>query len=301
MAARAIRCLAGLMALGFAAAAHAQDDGPRVYQLQPVGAKTLTAFAVAKRSNEGLEPGSVTPGTEIDTNILVLRYVQTVDVAGRSLAPFVILPVGGVKATGAPTSSGLGDMQVGATLGLFGAPALSREAYGAYKPGFAASLLARAWFPTGEYSAARPVNFGANRVSYQLGLPSVAAWGDSYRDPRLTSWEILPTLTFYEPNESPFGAGRVSKDPLFSVESHLTHNLSRRFWVSADLLWRRGGATRTDGVPDRNAMRGWSAGGSFAFPLAERATVILTYERVVARNDDGPDGWFFRTALVAPF
>ena len=301
MGPRLASCCGGLLALGVATTAQAQDDGPRVYQLQPVGAKTFTAFAVAKRSNEGPEPGSVSPGTEIDTNILIFRYTQTFDLAGRALAPFVILPFGEVKATGAPTSSGLGDMQIGATLGLFGSPALSRQAYAAYRPRFGTSVLARVYFPTGEYKAAKPVNLGANRVSYQLGLPTVLAWGASYRDPALTSWEILPTLTFYEPNNSPFGASRVSKAPLFSVESHLTHNLGQRVWISADLLWRRGGETRTDGLSDGNAMRGWSAGGSFAFPLAQRASLILTYEQVIARNDDGPDGWFFRTALVAPF
>lgn len=298
---RRLACGLGvLLALFFAANAQAQDDGPRVYQLQPVGAKTFTAFAVAKRSNEGPEPGSIT-GSDVDTNILVLRYAQTFDFAGRSLAPFLILPFGEVKATGASTSSGLGDMQLGATLGLFGSPALSRQAYAAYRPRFGTGLLGRIYLPTGEYSADKPVNLGANRTAYQLGLPTVAAWGASYRDPSLTSLEILPTVTFYEPNTSPFGARRVSKDPLFSVESHLTRNLGRSVWISADLLWRHGGETRTDGLADANAMSGWSAGGSLAFPFTRRASLILTYEQVVARNDDGPDGWFFRTALVAPF
>jgi hypothetical protein len=36
-------------------------------------------------------------------------------------------------------------------------------------------------------------------------------------------------------------------------------------------------------------------------PLGARLNLILTYEHVVARNDNGPIGWFFRTALIAPF
>jgi hypothetical protein len=294
--------LALLLALGMSpGAAWAQDDGPRVYQLVPVGAQNFTAFAVAKRGNETPEPGSVSPGTDIDTNILVLRYVRTFDVAGRPWSPFVILPMGEVEATGAPTSSGLGDMQIGGSIGLIGAPALSSEAFAAFRPGFGMALLGRIYFPTGAYNSGKPVNLGSNRIAYQVGLPTVLASGASYRDPSLTSLEVLPTVTFYEANEAPFGGGRSAKAALFSLEAHLTHNLGRRVWVSADMLYRLGGETKTNGRPDDNGMHGWSAGLSAAVPFASKTSLIFTYQHVVARSDDGPDGWFFRTALVAPF
>src|SRR5436305_95706 len=104
--------------VGLASGARAQDDGPRVYQLTPVGAQTVTTFLVNKRGNETPEAGSIVPGAKIDTDILVFRYAQTFDLAGHAAVPFVILPVGEVRRTGAPSSSGFGDMQIGATLGL---------------------------------------------------------------------------------------------------------------------------------------------------------------------------------------
>lgn len=79
---------------GFGAPAWAQDDGPRVYQLAPVGAQNLTAFLVNKRGNEAAELGSVSPGSDIDTDILVFRYARTIELAGRSVTPFLILPTG---------------------------------------------------------------------------------------------------------------------------------------------------------------------------------------------------------------
>jgi hypothetical protein len=163
------------------------------------------------------------------------------------------------------------------------------------------SLLGRIYLPTGAYSAGQPVNLGANRLAYQLGLPMVLADGRSYRDPSLTSLEILPTVTFYGANRDPFGAGRSDKDALFSVEAHLTHNLGPRVWVSGDVLYRLGGQTITDGRPDHNGAHGWSAGLSAALPFVSTSSLIFTYEHVVERSDNGPDGWFFRTALVAPF
>jgi hypothetical protein len=294
--------------LAIAFHARAQDDGPRVYQLTPEGAKALTVFAVAKRGNEGPEAGSLYLGSNIDTKLVIFRYVQTFSIAGRQVSPFLIVPVGKVEIRDDPqnhmesaSSSGLGDIQIGGTLGLIGSPVLTPEEYGRYKPRFGLALLGRVFFPTGDYSATSRVNFGSNRISYQLGLPITFAAGTSYVDPSLTTLEILPTVTFYEANSDPYGARRSSKSSLFSVESHLTHNFGSRAWISGDVLYREGGETTTDGVSDGNALRGWSAGGSAAFAVSRRLTVILTYQEVVARSDQGPEGWFFRTALVLPF
>jgi hypothetical protein len=300
--------VAALLALGalFAATAtQAQDDGPRVYQLAPQGAQNLTAFLVNKRGNEGPDAGQVEPDSQTSTDILVLRYARTFSLAGRQFTPFVILPMGRLKVTqGAGAggeSSGFGDAQLGGTLGLFGAPALDRAAYAAYRPAVSMSLLGRVFFPTGAYTPAQPVNLGANRFSYQLGLPTTFMFGQSYRDAGLTAFEILPTVTFYSPNHQPFGADTRTQAPLFSVEAHLTHNLPDRVWLSADLLYRDGGTSRTDGVDNMDPVHGWSAGASAAFPFAGNTSLIFTYEHVVKRWDTGPDGWFFRTALIVPF
>ena len=295
-----------VLTLSFAApAARAQDDGPRVYQLAPKGLQTFTAFVVDKLGDEGPDPGQTSPGSVTRTDIMVFRYARTFSWAGRQVTPFAILPVGRLEVTqGAGTggeSSGFGDAQLGGTVGLFGAPALDRAAYAAYRPWLSMSLLGRVYFPTGDYSGERPVNLGANRFSYQLGLPTTFMFGQSYRDAGLTALEVLPTITFYSPNHAPFGADTRTQAPMFAVEAHLTRNLPYRVWLSADLLYRDGGESRTDGLANHDALHGWSAGASAALPFAGRTSLILTYEHVVKRWDSGPDGWFFRTALVAPF
>lgn len=317
MASRAARTLrrpasiAGLAAallLAAASGAHAQDDGPRVYQLAPLGAKAFTAFAVAKRGNETPESGDVIAGSRIDTDIVVLRYVQTFSLGGRQFSPFFILPTGRVRSTvHSPTgdvvseSSGLGDIQIGGVLGLYGAPALAPDAYAAFRTPISTGLLARVYFPTGAYNRNQPVNFGSNRYSFQFGLPTGLIFNQSYLDPTLTTLELLPTVTFYTANTQPFGAARVTKAPQFALESHLTRNFGPAVWASVDMLYRNGGETTTDGRADHNPIRGWSAGLSGAIRLAPNATVSLTYEHVVERSDQGPDGYFIRAALIVPF
>lgn len=301
---RLVAALLATFALAFSTVVKAQDDGARVYQLAPTGFQTFTAFVVNKRGNEGPDPGQTTPGSETRSDILVLRYARTFDLAGRQVTPFVILPMGRTKVIQglgkATASSGLGDGQIGGTIGLFGAPALSAEDYASYRPNVTMSLLGRIYFPTGAYSNQQPVNLGANRFSYQLGLPTTIMFGQSYRDRRLTALEILPTVTFYAANHEPFGAEVRTQSPLFSVEAHLTHNVTSRIWLSADLLYRNGGKSRTDGVDNDDPIHGWSAGGTAVLPVG-KTSLALTFEHVVKRWDQGPDGWFFRTALIAPF
>jgi hypothetical protein len=291
-----------------AGASRAQDDGPRVYQLTPVGAKNFTAFAVVKRGNESPESGDVVPGSSIDTEILVFRYVQTFDLGGQAFSPFVILPTGHVRSTvHSPTgdiateSSGVGDAQIGGTIGLFGSPALAPDAFARFRPQVSTNLLARVFFPTGAYNRDQPVNFGSHRYAFQLGLPTGVVLGQSYADPALTSLELLPTLTFYGANDQPYGANRVTKAPQFALEAHLTHTFSPAVWASLDMLYRDGGETTTDGRPNHDPTNGWSAGLTGALRLAPQAVVALTWEHVVERHDEGPIGWFFRTAVIVPF
>jgi hypothetical protein len=300
---------AALLLLG-AATARAQDDGPRVYQLAPEGAQAVTTFAVIKRGNEEPEVGSLLPGVDIHTNLVVFRYVRTVSLGGRQFSPFVILPTGEASNPAAPagqpgseTSSGLGDIQIGGVLGLFGSPALPPDAFAQFAPRMTMGLFARVFFPTGAYSERTPINLGSNRFSFQVGLPTTFVLsGGSYRDPSLTALEVFPTFTFYDDNNEPFSADSASKAPLFSTEVHLTRNFSETFWVSGDLLWREGGETTTDGVLDDNGTRGLSGGASAGFVVLDRRlSVILSFNTVIERTDGGPDGWFFRTALVAPF
>jgi len=77
--------------------------------------------------------------------------------------------------------------------------------------------------------------------------------------------EVNPGFYFYTANDDPYGpAEKRTQKPLFVVESHLTQNLTPKFWVGADLRYQAGGETTTDSRADDNAnkprgrrVRGW--------------------------------------------
>lgn len=98
-------------------------------------------------------------------------------------------------------SEGLGDTQLLFTMGVYNLPPLTEAEYAAYQPGLGIGALARVTLPTGEYDASQSANLGANRYSFQLGSPITFAFGNSFLDPKLTTLDLLPSVTFYGTND----------------------------------------------------------------------------------------------------
>lgn len=298
----------GLSLLLPLATAQAADDGARAYQLAPTGTQMLTAYGIVTHGNQSAAPGAVIRGSDVDVHVGVVQYTQVVDVAGHATALFGVLPYGEVKATVhlprqklSSTSKGLGDAQLGAVFGLIGSPALTPGQYVSYQPGFSLGVLGKVFLPTGEYDSHKSVNLGTHRYAYELGLPMTYALGESYLDPALTTFELLPAVIVYGENDSPYGADHRTQKPLYGGEAHLTHNFGPAFWASADALFWRGGETRTDSVDDGNQQRSLSLGVTAGVNLSRTSSLKMTYGEAVERNDDGVEGWLGRVVLSVLF
>jgi hypothetical protein len=239
----------------------------------------------------------------IDTRLAVLRYAQYFPLGRMAGSVFAILPSGKVSGTvgGKPggTSSGIGDAQIGAMLGLVGYPALTED-YPAYRPGFSVGALLKLSAPTGAYASTQQINLGTNRWSFKIGPVISYSLGESFLDPSLTTLELQPTITFFTANERPFGAGRVQQAPLYHIEAHITRNLSRTWWLSADTVYFAGGATSTDGMSNHNNERSLALGASLGTQLGD-VYLKATYGHVVERNDDGLYKKGFRLLAVYAF
>lgn len=288
--------------------AHAADDGARAYQLAPVDTRMLSAYGIVTHGNQSTTPGSVIRGSDVDVHVGVAQYTQVVDLAGHATALFGVLPYGEVKATVklpgrklSSTSKGMGDAQLGIAYGLIGSPALTPEEYVRYRPGFSMGVLGKLFLPTGEYDSHKAVNLGTHRYAFELGLPMTYALGESYLDPSLTTFELLPAVIVYGENDSPYDAGHSSQKPLYGGEAHLTHNFGPAFWTSADALFWRGGETRTDGTDDSNLQRSLSLGVTAGMNFSRDVSLKMTYGEAVERNEDGVEGWLGRVVLAVLF
>ncbi len=285
-----------------AGAAFAQGDGPRVYQNVPDGTHVLSLYGIFDRGNQLPDPASVVTRGTIDINLAVVLYMHPIAIAGRSGGVFAVLPGGGVSGVAeygpglrlSGSSSGIADAAVGIVHNLVGSPALAPRDYAAFEPGFSLGVLGKVFAPIGEYSSSKVVNLGANRWAYQLGAPICYYMGRTYLDPRLTTIELLPTVTFYSANDAPFAADRREQKAMFRLETHVTRNVARALWVSLDGMYIAGGETTTDGVAADDRQEAIQLGGTVNVTLSRSLSVKVSYGGIVGRNDGGPDGHMTR-------
>lgn len=305
--------LALLLALP-AAPAFAVDDGPRAYFPLPAGTNVINVIGLFESSNSSLDPATAIKGANLDLNVGVLQYTRTLNIGGQSAGLVAALPFGEVSGeatiegplgnlsqTFRTSSSGIGDLNLGAIIGLVGSPALTRQQYVQHKPGFSMGAMLWVTAPTGAYDPDKLINFGTNRWAVRIGAPLGWAIGGSYLSPNLTTIEFVPSVTFFTVNEDPFRADRRTQSALFRLESHITRNFSRAFWASIDLTANSGGATQTDGIDDDNNKSWAGAGVSLGMNFSPALGVYATYGGIYAGNDAAPEGQGFRINLRAMF
>jgi hypothetical protein len=294
-------------ALIAATPAFAVDDGPRSYFPVPVGTNNLNLLGIFQNTNSSLDPATAVKGADVNIDVGVLQYTRTFDLGGKSAGVVVLAPFGKLRGQAIITgplgnntiiretsSSGLGDISVAAIVGLVGSPALTRQQYVQFKPGFSLGVMAWVTAPTGAYDGNKLLNLGTNRWAFRVGAPLGWTLGGSFVSPNLTTIEIVPSITFYTVNDNPFRAGRRSQNALFRVESHLTHNFNRAMWASIDLTGNTGGKTTTDGKDDNNSKTWMGAGVTAGMNFSPAFGVSATYGGIVAGNDPAPDGDGFR-------
>jgi hypothetical protein len=285
----------------------AQGEGPRAFELVPEGSQAVNVYGVFGRGNQSFNPGSVVPGIEVDVNGSIIEYARAFALANRLGSVILSLPVGDAVASvhtatngvSTYTRSGIGDLQLTGTFGLVGSPALPEKDYEAYRPGFALSLLTRVYVRTGAYDRTAPVNLGDNRRAVQLGLPLAYYIGDSFLDRALTTFELVPSVTWYSDNNEPARGDHSSEAPLLQLEGHITRNLNPALWISLDAIFLRGAETTTDGVSDHNEQRSFALGLSASVAVSDTMAATLSYTDEVSRNGNSAKGHVIR--LLAEF
>jgi hypothetical protein len=300
--------------LAAAAPALAVDDGPRAYFPLPAGTNVVNVIGLFESSNSSIDPATAIKGANLDLNVGVLQYTRTLNIGGQSGALIAALPFGSVSGeatlegplgnlsqTFETSSSGIGDLNLGAVIGLIGSPAMTRQQFAAHKPGFSMGAMLWVTAPTGAYDPDKLINLGTNRWAIRIGAPLGWAIGGSYLAPNLTTIEFVPSVTFYTANDDPFRADRRTQSALFRLESHITHNFSRAFWASIDLTANSGGATQTDGIDDDNNKSWAGAGVSLGMNVSPALGAYVTYGGIYAGNDAAPEGQGFRFNLRAMF
>ncbi|MCF6264375.1 MAG: transporter [Xanthomonadales bacterium] len=235
--------------------ASAQGFGPRAFQLVPENTNVLALYGYLLDGNRAVDPSVVIQGADIDIDLAVLQYSRAFAIKGNQAGIYGIVSAGQVDGAVdlggmalSDSNSGFGDIQIGATFGVIGSPSLSLEEYVKFKPAFSAGILTLFTLPTGQYDESHALNLGTNRWAAQLGTVLLWYQGDTLLDPRLRTFELVPSFTFYGDNDDPFGANSTEQSAMFKLEGHITQNINQAMFLSADAFYTYGGETTTDGV-----------------------------------------------------
>ncbi len=288
-------------------------DGSRSFPLLPKDINLLTVYALSQTGDQLLDPGQIIPDGKIDADIGILQYTRSFSLYDHLAAAFVAVPyakVDGSLPLGPPTGtvsasdSGFGGIIVGGVIGLIGSPALSAgKEFASHDPtGFQLGLVGKAFLPTGSYDSDKTISVGSNRWAGQLVLPITYTIGSSMIDPNLTTFEILPGVSFFEDNSDPSGgADTTGQKPLLTLEAHLTRNLNRTTWISFGGIYNYGGETSTDSVWNNDRRKSLGLGASIVFAATSSTSIRLSYGETVWRDDNGLDGELFRLVTTYAF
>jgi hypothetical protein len=259
----------------------AQDLAPRAYVITPLHSNAITVtwtFFDGGLNFNGTVPIANATGTYY---VPVLTYYHSLNFFGRSANVTASLPygVGTFKGDveGQPQSvyrSGLLDSTFRLSVNLLGGRAMQPKEMAVWKQKRLLGMSLKVVAPTGQYSAAKLINWGNNRWAFKPEIGYSERWAHWVLDGYAGVW-------FYTRNAASFDGPVVAPQtqaPIASFEGHLSYDLRPRFWVSLDgNLWA-GGVTSLSGIQNlQTKQTGSRIGATASFPIGKHQSMKVSY------------------------
>jgi hypothetical protein len=280
-------------------ALRAQDIEPRILTPAPVGTNIVgLTFA---HSGGAVLLDKTLPVENVDgsTFSLVPSYTRFFNFFGLSSQVSAAIPLATGEWEGQVLETtknltvertGFGDGNVGWTVFLAGAPAMTKAEFRNYERKTTVGVVCRVSLPTGEYDSNRLINLGSNRwhvapalgVSHWIGKLAVEGYA--------AAW-------IFTDNTSMLGDNVLSQDPLFAFQAHLTYAFKPRLWLALGARRTTGGRTSINGVEQDETSENARMGLVLGFPISDRLTAKI-FGTTGVRSSTGND---FNTLNVQVF
>lgn len=289
--------------------AFTQGDGPRSFILLPKDVWAVNARWLGMNQNLNPTGTILVPRAEIDINVFPITLYRTFSLGGRFAQVSVMVNPGSVSAAAKEVppviplpgtsikANGFSDGFVAFKIGLAGAPALDVFSYLKKPMEFSLFADVRYWY-SGTFYASKALNLGTNRPTYQIGLPMAVPLNKNTK--RATWLEISPSLMLFgNNNEPPRGtfADIIEQAPIFSLENHVSHNFNPKFWAFANLLYRVGGQTTSDGQKDDNQQNILGGGAGVGYQFAPFLGAYADYGTILSGGPNNAESNMFRIAM----
>ncbi len=281
-----------------AAPAFAQVDGARVNLPLPKNTNIVSGTYVGGTANASWSVfNQVQADVDIESEIYALGYTRSQPVFGRTVHWQAILPAGSVKtnsplpvSTNNTYADGFGDLSLGGTINLFGAPELPVRETLRYELDWTLGLGVMVTAPTGDYDSNEVLNMGSNQWSTRISAPFVKSFGDWVPGKR-TVLEVTPSVRLFGDNEDSFGA-TVAQDPVYAVEAHLSHDMTNDAFISLDYTWLDGGeqtlTNNTTGMPAgaRDGLGAQIFGATLGYKVNDNLSLYVGHQQTIGESAD---------------
>lgn len=284
----------------FSSTLFAQDDGARAYWKGRAGTNAISVeympAHLGASNSMAFAPGQyIYPNAETDANIFIATWAHhltifnrpssiainllggSVDVNVNTKIPTELVPEGFPPTVGfSQASSGFSDPNMQLVVNLLGTPKLlSNVDLLNYEPTFTLDIAGMLAFPVGQYDEKKLVNIGLNRWYGRIAIPMKYHFG-VFSPGYMSSLEIIPAAWLFTEN-SDFMGHKLDNKPLWSVEAHLTHDLSPSLFASIDMLYQTGFESEIDGTEVGEKLEIGQLGLSFNYQVTDNVSIRTGY------------------------
>jgi hypothetical protein len=307
--------------LSFGSPANAVDDGARTYWKQRDGTNVVSFqylnMNMQATDSQQFDPGQfIYPNSDVEANVMIASWARHMTLFNRaslfslnigggsvdvdvdtSFIPSDFLPPAVVPgSTLSQSTSGSIDPSVQLDVNLFGtSPLKSTVDLLNNEPTWTIDAAVMLALPVGEYDSDKLVNMGQNRWYGRLALPVKYHFG-AFAPGYMSSFEFTPSVWIFAENDDFLGQS-LENDPLLQLEAHLTHDFTRTFFGSLDLLYRGGFQSEINGAEVGEKLDIGDLGFTLNFQASDNLYLRTTYSSNVF-GDDNLDSSIIRLQLV---
>jgi hypothetical protein len=274
-----LRAAAALALLPMPGSAAAQELEPGAYWPLPRGLNILTVVNNTNWGDVAFDASAPVQEASATINTTALGFTRAFSLAGRSANAGVVLPliVGHVEGLylGEPAAAdrfGLGDPRLRLAMNLHGAPAMTPQAFAAFRQGTIVGVSITVAPPLGEYDAAKLINLGTNRWSFKPEIGVSRAFGQWIVEAMAGAW-------FFTDNTDFVGGRTRAQDPVVATQLHLTYKFKRTMWLAADANFFTGGRTTIEGDRSLDFQRNSRIGATFSSALDRHHSIRASVSR----------------------
>lgn len=278
--------------------ATAAFDGPRVYWPLPKNTNIVTGLRIGGTANASWSNwNAIQPNVDISSETYLLNYIRVQPVLGRTIYWQALLPAATLDTSSAlPVDgadsfvNGIGDPALGATVNLYGAPEMMAKHWLRHDLDLSVNLGLLATLPLGEYDGDETLNVGSNQWKTRLSLPIVKSLNE-WVPGRRTTLELMPAVVLFGDNDEA-GDNRIEQDPLYSVELHLTRDLTEESFISLDYTLLDGGeetfVDRASGttVRDGDGLDASLVGATLGWTVNDNMQLFVTHMQTLSESSD---------------